>query len=176
MLNRGAIPVIILANLLTLTSCSTTSDSPEGSGYFFQSYSSRLPQTIETKEQTIVVDPNVHAWGAYDNEGNLVKAGQATAGNDWCPDTNRTCKTSAGRFRIQSLGAADCKSSMYPLPKGGAPMPYCMFFNGHQGLHGSNEVVEANVSHGCVRLHEADAEWIRYDFARIGTRVIVVPY
>lgn len=124
----------------------------------------------------IVIDPNVHVWGAYDANGNLVKAGLATAGNDWCPDIKRACRTKAGSFRIQSLGSAGCKSSIYPLPKGGAPMPYCMFFNGHQGLHGSYQVVEGNLSHGCVRLQVADAQWIRFNFARIGTKVIVKPY
>jgi len=55
-------------------------------------------------------------------------------------------------------------------------MPYCMFFNGKQGLHGSNQVVRGNVSHGCVRLHVGDAKWIRFNFATIGTKVIVKPY
>ena len=139
-------------------------------------YAARIPSKINTKEKVIVIDPNVHVWGAYDAEGHLIKAGLATAGNDWCPDIKRPCRTKAGSFRIQSLGSAGCKSSIYPLPKGGAPMPYCMFFNGHQGLHGSYQVVEGNLSHGCVRLQVADAQWIRFNFARIGTKVIVKPY
>ncbi len=44
-------------------------------------------------------------------------------------------------------------------------MPYCMFFNGNQGLHGSPYVMEGNVSHGCVRLSVSDAEWLRFNFA-----------
>lgn len=55
-------------------------------------------------------------------------------------------------------------------------MPYCMFFNGRQGLHGSYEVVKGNISHGCVRVHVEDAKWIRFNFAGYGTRVIVRPY
>lgn len=139
------------------------------------SYESRLPSTISSKEKMIVVDPNKHVWGAYQN-GVLVRAGLATAGGRWCPDIKRACKTRAGSFRIQSLGARSCKSSIYPLPRGGAPMPYCMFFNGHQGLHGSYNVVEGNVSHGCVRLRVHDAEWIRFNFARVGTKVVVKGY
>lgn len=139
-------------------------------------YASRLPQKINTREKVIVINPNVHAWGAYDSNGNLVRAGLATAGASWCSDIKRACKTRAGSFRIQSLGARSCKSSIYPLPKGGAPMPYCMFFNGNQGLHGSPYVMEGNASHGCVRMRVEDAEWMRFNFARIGTKVIVKSY
>lgn len=139
------------------------------------SYESRLPSTISDKGKLIMIDPNRHVWGAY-RDGQLVKAGLATAGNRWCPDIKRACKTRAGSFRIQSLGARSCKSTIYPLPRGGAPMPYCMFFNGNQGLHGSYNVVEGNVSHGCVRVRVNDAEWIRFNFATVGTRVIVKSY
>lgn len=138
-------------------------------------YSTRLPNHIASNENTILIDPNVHAWGAY-SQGKLVRAGLATAGSNWCADIKRPCRTKAGTFRVKSLGHASCKSSIYPLPRGGAPMPYCMFFNGHQGLHGSYQVVEGNVSHGCVRLKVADAEWLRFNFVRIGTKVIVEPY
>ena len=141
-----------------------------------ENYASRLASNISTGEKTIVVDPNVHAWGAYNAQGKLIRAGLATAGSDYCPDVKRACRTGSGSFRIQSLGKASCKSSIYPLPKGGAPMPYCMFFNGNQGLHGSYEVVEGNVSHGCVRVDVVDAEWLRFNFADIGTKVIVRPY
>jgi lipoprotein-anchoring transpeptidase ErfK/SrfK len=138
---------------------------------------SRMPAQISTKgERVVLVDPNVHAWGAYDKEGGLVRAGLATAGGEYCPDIKRGCKTGAGSFRVQSLGAENCKSTRYPRPHGGAPMPYCMFFNKNQGLHGSQYVMEGNVSHGCVRLSVSDAEWLRFNFANIGTKVVVKPY
>lgn len=141
------------------------------------SYSSRLPSSINTNgRKTIVVDPRKHVWGAYDANGQLVRSGLATAGNSWCADIGRSCRTSVGTFSIQSLGNASCKSTRYPKPRGGAPMPYCMFFNKNMALHGSNQVVEGNVSHGCVRLRVSDAEWLRHNFANIGTRVIVKPY
>jgi lipoprotein-anchoring transpeptidase ErfK/SrfK len=135
-------------------------------------------------EKVIIVNPRIHAYGAYDANGNLLRSGVVTAGNSWCPDIRRGCKTKAGSFRIYTLGGPGCKSSRYPLPRGGAPMPYCMFFNGNQGLHGSYNVVYGNVSHGCVRLHVADARWLRYEFVDgpngsngyRGTRVIVRPY
>jgi lipoprotein-anchoring transpeptidase ErfK/SrfK len=140
------------------------------------SHSSRMPSHINTSEKVIVIDPRVHAWGAYDANGNLLRSGIATAGSGWCPDIRRSCRTRVGTFRIYSLGSFGCKSSRYPLPRGGAPMPYCMFFNGNQGLHGSYNVVDGNASHGCVRLHVDDAEWVRFNFANHGTKVIVRPY
>lgn len=144
----------------------------------YNSRTPRLPRKINPPgEKVIIVDPRSHGWGAYTPEGILVRSGLATAGGKWCRDTGRSCRTSVGSFRIFSLGNSDCVSSIYPLEEGGgAPMPYCMFFNGSQGLHGSNQVREANVSHGCVRVSVGDAEWIRFQFATIGTKVIVMPY
>lgn len=172
---------------LNLSSCASMDDMQQGNlpnnaeppsaaMNVSPNYESRIPPRIATGEKTIVVDPRVHVWGAYGADGGLQRAGLATAGGDWCPDIGRPCHTRIGYFRINSLGSPECKSSKYPLPRGGAPMPYCMFFNGNQGLHGSYEVVEDNVSHGCVRLQVADAEWLRYNFANVGTRVIVRPY
>lgn len=175
----------IMATLISLqvTSCSSVSPghihvSSSVSPRVTPNYASRLPQHLATHEKTILIDPRVHAWGAYDAQGNLIRAGLTTAGGSWCPDIKRSCRTRSGTFRIQSLGSASCKSSIYPIHKPGAPMPYCMFFNGNQGLHGSpgGAVIEGNVSHGCVRVRVSDAEWIRYNFARVGTKVIVRPY
>lgn len=139
-------------------------------------YRDRLPCQLNTHEKVILVDPNVHAWGAYDSTGVLLKAGIATAGSDYCPDLHRSAHTHPGVFRINSLGNANCKSHIFPLGKGGAPMPYCMFFNKGQALHGSDELAEDNLSHGCVRLRTEDAEWLRYNFADVGTKVIVKAY
>jgi hypothetical protein len=146
-----------------------------------------LPAHIDPlTEKLIIVDPRIHAWGAYDANGNLVRTGLATAGSDWCRDLHRPCHTKVGIFRIYSLGSRGCISHKFPLPYGGAPMPYCMYFNGGQALHGSpdHEVVYGNISHGCVRLHVKDAEWLRFNFVDgpdasnhyQGTLVIVKPY
>lgn len=174
---------------VTLALCSCASNRGTGlasysSGYLDNpaaaapDYAMRIPQHINTGEKTVIVDPRVHAWGAYSANGELVKAGIASAGSDWCRDLGRPCHTSSGSFRVYSLGAPDCKSRIFPIPKGGAPMPYCMFFNNGQALHGvpSSEVGEGNYSHGCVRLQVGDAEWLRYNFVNVGTRVIVKPY
>lgn len=127
-------------------------------------------------EKYIIVNPRAHTWSAYSPSGKLIRSGVATAGGKWCRDIKRSCRTRSGVFRIQSLGSRGCKSTRYPLPRGGAPMPYCMFFNGNQGLHGSYQVVRGNVSHGCVRMTVNDARWLRYNFATIGTKVIVKSY
>lgn len=142
---------------------------------FHANYASRLPTSISSKQKTILVDPKVHAWGAYQN-GNLVYAGLATSGADWCPDIGRSCHTVTGTFHIYRLGGDECRSRTYPIGEGGALMPYCMFFHGGFSLHGSTEMADANMSHGCVRMKISDAQWVRYNFATIGTKVIVEPY
>ena len=141
-------------------------------------YDARFPKNIVPPgERIIIVDPRLHAWGAYGPDGVLLREGLATAGGNWCSDIERPCRTTVGIFRIQSLGDRDCKSSIYPIEEGGgAPMPYCMYFNGGQGIHASNGVYDGNGSHGCVRVRINDAEWIRFNFATIGTKVIIRPY
>lgn len=141
------------------------------------SSSSRMPQFISGyNEKVIIINPRKHAWGAYTSDGRLLRSGIATAGASWCPDIHRACRTRSGTFRIYTLGSRSCYSKRYPVGRGGAPMPYCMFFNGNQGLHGSYQVVDGNASHGCVRLHVDDAEWVRFNFATIGTKVVVMSY
>lgn len=143
-------------------------------------YASRLPSSMNTHgEKVIIVDPNAFAWGAYGKDGNLLRAGVATAGADYCTDIKRPCRTTVGTFRIYSMGDESCASKKFPVGKGGALMPFCMFFNGGQSLHGSPDqlmMTAANISHGCVHLRIPDAEWLRYHFADRGTKVIILPY
>jgi lipoprotein-anchoring transpeptidase ErfK/SrfK len=127
-------------------------------------------------EKMVLVDPQEHAWGAYDASGRLIRSGVAAAGADWCKDMGQECHTSTGSFRVRSLGSKNCVSPTFPMPHGGAPMPYCMYFTPEQALHGSYEVRRANISHGCVRLHVADAAWLRFHFVDVGTLVVVEPY
>jgi len=162
-----------------LTSCVTTHSSDPANPN--TNYAERLPQYIDTNNKKMVlVNPNVHAWGAYDADGRLVRAGIATAGGAVCPpDANESdCRTGAGTYHITSIGGEGCFSKIYPKPDGGGLMPYCMFFNNGQALHGSPDdiVVENNISHGCVRMRIPDAEWMVNNFAHIGTKVVVVPY
>lgn len=130
-----------------------------------------------TGNKTVIFDPRLHAWAAYDASGKLVKAGRASGGSNYCPDIHRACRTPAGTFSVASKGGPGCKSTIYPLGKGGAPMPYCMFFNKNYALHGSYDVPAGrNASHGCVRLLPSAAAWLSQNFVQIGTTVIVRPY
>ena len=38
------------------------------------------------------------------------------------------------------------------------------------------EVVDGNASHWCVRLNVSDAEWLRFNFVHVGTKVMVKSY
>lgn len=144
---------------------------------FISYQASAMPRYIDPPgEKVIIVDPVEHAWGAYAPNGVLIRSGLAAAGADYCKDMGSQCHTEVGSFRIRSLGGPGCTSPTFPMPTGGAPMPYCMYFNSVQALHGSYELAHANISHGCVRMRVSDARWLRYNFANIGTLVIVKPY
>lgn len=126
--------------------------------------------------KTFIFDPNILSWAAYDADGSLVKTGRASGGRSYCPDIHRGCKTPIGTFAVQSKGGPGCISSKFPIGKGGAPMPYCMYFHGGYAIHGSYEVPNHNASHGCIRVHPEDAEWLSYNFIQPGTKVIVKSY
>lgn len=123
----------------------------------------------------IIVDQKRLAWGAYDANGELVRWGPTSSGRGFCPDTNSRCRTPAGTFAIYEKRGAGCVSTKFPIGKGGAPMPYCMFFHGGYALHGSPTVPGFNASHGCVRLLYEDAKWLNQNFANVGTTVRVEP-
>lgn len=157
----------------------------EISGSPFATDNAPIPQKIRGEgEKIIVVDPKEHVWGAYSASGKLIRWGIATAGANFCRDVNNSCRTNSGYFRIYSMGGEDCISHKYPLPDGGAPMPYCMYFNGSVAIHGSSEVEFQNISHGCIRIHIDDAKWLRFKFVEApnfsnhyqGTKVIIKAY
>jgi L,D-transpeptidase ErfK/SrfK len=124
-------------------------------------------------ERIVVVSTGKMAWGAYDPDGSLVRWGPASSARGYCPDQGRSCHTVMGRFAIYNKEGPDCFSRKFPVGRGGAPMPYCMFFHGGFAIHGSYEVPGFNASHGCVRVFVDDAEWLNEDFTDIGTPVIV---
>ena len=146
------------------------SDDTKGQGYF-------PSQMAATGNKTIIFDPRATAWAAYDRQGNRVKTGRASGGKGFCPDIGRSCRTPTGTFKVYSKKGPDCQSSKYPIETaGGAPMPYCMHFNGGYAMHGSYNVPNHNASHGCVRLLPSAAKWMSENFVDIGTTVIVKPY
>ncbi|MCP4696053.1 MAG: L,D-transpeptidase [Gammaproteobacteria bacterium] len=128
-----------------------------------------FPRKISrSSSKKIVVNQKKLAWGAYDRRGKLVKWGPASGGQDYCPDVKRSCRTIAGKFTIHRKKDAECVSGKYPIGKGGAKMPYCMFFHRGYALHGSNSVPGRNASHGCVRLFIEDAKWLNEKFVKLG--------
>lgn len=121
----------------------------------------------------IVVSLTDQAFGAYDSNGTLVHWGPVSGGKGYCPDIGSKCSTAVGSFKIFRKQGEECISSKFPIEtNGGAPMPYCMHFNGGYALHGST-LPGYHDSHGCVRLFFNDAKWLNENFATMGTRVIV---
>jgi|688.fasta_scaffold295894_1 L,D-transpeptidase ErfK/SrfK len=141
---------------------------------------SPFPYTIAPQgSKVIIVDLTLLAWGAYDIDGNLVRWGPASGGKPWCYDIKAPGKTVIGQFQIYDVRGKDCISTKFPVDSGGgAPMPYCMFFQGGYALHGSDEVPGYNASHGCVRLFKEDAQWLNEEFVKQSgrTKVLVLPY
>jgi L,D-transpeptidase ErfK/SrfK len=124
-------------------------------------------------ENIILVSLHNQAWAAYNSSGSLVRWGPASSAVGYCPDEGRSCHTVTGHFAIYLKEGQGCVSRKFPIGRGGAPMPYCMYFHGGFALHGSYEVPGYNASHGCVRIYPSDAEWLNEDFTTLGTPVIV---
>lgn len=131
----------------------------------------------------VVVDQDKLAWGAYDQNGQLVKWGPISSGSDKCSDSNRVCRTITGIFHFFSKENEKCKSNVFPIGKGGAKMPYCMYFHKGFALHGATDLPGYRASHGCVRLFTHDAMWLNHEFVEasnpekniMGTQIIVRP-
>lgn len=136
-----------------------------------------LPRSIEATGRTVFIyNPHIMHWGAYDEEGKLVKVGRGSGGRDYCPDIGRGCKSPSGIFRVYSKAGPDYRSNIFPVGEGGAPMPYAMFFRGGYAIHGSQDVPNFNASHGCIRVQPVDAQWLNLGFLQHGSIVVVYPY
>jgi L,D-transpeptidase catalytic domain len=130
-----------------------------------------------TGNKVFIFDPKATAWAAYDANGNRIKTGSASGGQDYCPDIQRSCHTITGMFKVYSKKGEDCRSSLYPIEtNGGAKMPYCMHFSGGYSIHAAFDVPDYNASHGCIRVLPSAARWLNEDFMDIGTTVVVKPY
>lgn len=166
---RTIISTLLVACLLALGTgvANASSASKSGGG---------LPTEIEsTGVKTFIFSPRVHAWGVYDGSGKRVATGVGNGGAHYCRDIKRGCHTPQGTFTINAKRGADCKSSKFPVGKGGAKMPFCSFFSGGYAIHGYGHLTNANVSHGCIRVSTKNAAWIQ-SYLPIGSRVIVKSY
>ena len=134
-------------------------------------------------EKQIIIDQEKLAWAAYDAQGNLLLWGPLSSGGDKCSDSNKSCRTLTGIFRIFSKENVKCTSDVFPIGKGGAKMPYCMYFHKGFAIHGSDDLPGRRASHGCVRLFTQDAKWLNETFVELssernkfmGTKVTVRP-
>lgn len=137
---------------------------------------SPLPKQIDAPgEKLIFVSLSKQAFGAYEADGNLAYWGPVSGAKGYCPDVGRGCHTPTGNFEIISKEGSGCFSTRFPVGRGGAPMPYCMFFHNGFAMHGSYEVPGYNDSHGCVRMFINDAKWLNQEFTADDdhTRVVV---
>ena len=123
-----------------------------------------------------VFSPRTLQWQAINADGKVVRSGHGSGGRGYCPDIKRSCHTPTGTYSVLSKSGSGCHSSRYPVGKGGAPMPYCMFFSKYYAIHGSPDVPNRNASHGCIRVVPSDARWLNQNFVHIGTKVVVKPY
>ena len=142
---------------------------------------SNMPEDLRAfqnlaSNNTFVFNPRDLRWRAINDEGKVVRSGPGSGGRGYCPDIKRSCRTPSGTYNVVAKRGADCRSSRYPVGKGGAPMPYCMFFSKYYAIHGSPDVPHRNASHGCIRVKPQDAKWLHNNFIKIGTKVVVKPY
>ena len=122
----------------------------------------------------IIIDLDELAWGAYNEEGELISWGPVSGGMQYCKDVKQPCPTLPGDFTVYREGTVKCKSKKFPIGKGGAKMPYCMFYDGGYAIHGSYSVPGYHASHGCVRTFVDDARGLNEEFVQPGwTRVII---
>jgi hypothetical protein len=145
---------------------------------------SPFPRYIDSQgEKIIFVNQDELAWGAYDEQGQLVWWGPLSSGSGLCLQLNGRCETPSGEFRVIRKQDIDCISTAFPRRangiNGGAEMPYCMHFFRGFALHGSDTVPGYRASHGCVRMFIEDARWLNEDFVNLpgggmqGTRIVI---
>lgn len=128
---------------------------------------SPLPQNFNTSgEELVKVDLSDFAWAAYNSDGTLLKWGPISGG--------KSHSTINGTFTFYRKQGSACVSSKYPIPKGGAPMPYCMHFKGGYAMHGSPLLPGFHASHGCVRLFTDDAQWLNENFVDTGSTKVKI--
>lgn len=142
-----------------------------------------FPHHIKDNERQIVVNQDKLAWGAYNEDGDLVKWGPISSGRDKCSDSANSCRTLTGVYRVFSKENAYCSSDVFPIGKGGAKMPFCMYFHKGFALHGADDIPGYRASHGCIRMFVEDAKWLNLNFVEtsneanghMGTKVVVLP-
>jgi len=129
-----------------------------------------------TGKPVFIYDPKQLSWAVYNGDGQLVRTGPGSSGRDYCADIGRGCRTPSGTYSVYSKQGPYYRSKIFPVPNGGAPMPYAMFFRGGYAIHGSYDLPPFNASHGCVRVKPEDAAWLSQNILTTGSTVIVRSY
>ncbi|HEX8665336.1 MAG TPA: L,D-transpeptidase [Beijerinckiaceae bacterium] len=83
----------------------------------------------------------------------------------------RGYRTPAGHYRVQRM-----ERMWYSRKYDMSPMPYSLFFRGGYAIHGTYSIRQLGrpASHGCVRLHPANAAALyRLVQSRGGARIVV---
>lgn len=122
---------------------------------------------IYTTEKLITVDIGSQKLSAWEN-GQLIKEFKVSTGMKYTP-------TIKGSFKIQrKVDIQDMKGSFPPYePYYIKGVKHVMYFYGAYAIHGAHwhNKFGARVTHGCVNLRPADAEWLYNNFAQVGARV-----
>lgn len=121
------------------------------------------PSGVGNGEHWFDVDLSDQRMYAYEGD-TLVRTFVVSTGTWQTP-------TVVGRFKVWiKLRSAPMSGPGYYLPD----VPYIMYFHGDYGIHGTywHNNFGVPMSHGCVNLSIADAEWA-YNFAVVGTVVNV---
>lgn len=132
----------------------------------------------KTLNRSAIVDASDHIAYFYENGTEVARFGIAVGkpGNE----TDRGTFKVYAQLTSQNMGSCDSNGNY--RPGGGANyctanVPWISYFNGDEGFHGtywhSNfGNPSANMSHGCVNMTVADAEWA-YRFLQVGSTVTV---
>ncbi len=173
---KGIIKLLSLSMVIFVISHSMAASHSTTASSGQRAPSAVFPQSRPaTGKIVFIFDPKHTSWALYNRQGQLMRTGRASGGQNYCPDVKRGCRTISGTFTAFREGGPECKSTKFPLGKGGAPMPYCMYFHKGFAIHGSPHVPNYNASHGCIRVPPADAAWLTTHI-NPGATVIVRPY
>jgi len=128
-------------------------------------------QPALTEPKYILIDLKRQFLGLYEC-GRLTASYPISSGTGVRGPKGENYRTPPGDYRVKAKNK-DAKSSKYPEPDGGAPMPYAVSFK-YPGywMHGG-DLVGYPASHGCIRQLYSEAPKV-FAWARIGTFVRVV--
>ncbi|HEY9735953.1 MAG TPA: L,D-transpeptidase [Trichocoleus sp.] len=136
-----------------------------------------IPRALTARNRQIVISLSARQLDLYEGDTVLLSYPVAIGQDEW--------QTPTGNFIVQTL--RENPVWLHPItdePVGPGPdnplgSRWIGFWNdgrNHVGLHGTNqeELIGEAVSHGCVRMKDADIQQL-YSYVSLGTPVQVVP-